>query len=430
MYASFPAHLARYPEQRINASPEQMEALLSGRSSASDRDRERHEEHIHNVRTFHQSLQGGERPAQGSAPADLPSSRSTLFSALRKNLSELDDIQRYFSRKLTTPTFPSFSEQAPPPRPDERRDSETDSAQLLLRSNRLVGAVNSLISDLHGHRLSGPREITQCTSGLATPSEDHFLSNGNCFLPGERTEPQRGPSEEAGTPQDGGSLCGSPVPQGRDGPGDTLANAAGEIRHGDDGLSPDEGEDEGERRHGSEEEDEEEDEEEQDYEETVIEPRTLNEVTVATDRTSPWTSLLSEPDLGSLQSLEDPEEQRGPAEEEEESGRGCGRSSAELLSCSSRRRPRTRTPTSRTGRTQTAPERDTGARGLRRGRSPPPPLPRISRQATRRPRQGRRFRGGGEAHCLTRPTEYFGSGGQLSVRQGRLRSRRQGEQTS
>ncbi|XP_064157587.1 C2 domain-containing protein 3 [Anguilla rostrata] len=334
MYASFPAHLTRYPEQRINASPEQMGALLSGRSSASDRDRERHEEHVHNVRAFHQSLQGGERPAQGSAPADLPSSRSTRFSALRKNLSELDDIQRYFSRKLTTPTFPSLSDQAPPPRLDERRDSETDSAELLLRSNRLVGAVNSLISDLHGHRLSGPRDITQCTSGLATPSEDHFLSNGNCFLPGERTEPQRGPSEEAGTPQDGGSLCSSPVPQGRDGPGETLANTE-QIRHGDDGLSPDEGEDEDERRHGSEEEDEEEDEEEQDYEETVIEPRTLNEVTVATDRTSPWTSLLSEPDLGSLQSLEDPEEQRGPAEEEEESGRGCGRSSAELLSCSS-----------------------------------------------------------------------------------------------
>lgn len=31
MYTSFPAHLSRYPEQRINTSPEQIEALLSGR---------------------------------------------------------------------------------------------------------------------------------------------------------------------------------------------------------------------------------------------------------------------------------------------------------------------------------------------------------------------------------------------------------------
>lgn len=68
-----------------------------------------------------------------------------VCSAGRKNLSELDDIQRYFSRKLTTPTFPSASEQAPPPSLDERKDAETDTAQLLLRSNRLVGEVNSLI---------------------------------------------------------------------------------------------------------------------------------------------------------------------------------------------------------------------------------------------------------------------------------------------
>ena len=53
----------------------------------------------------------------------------------------------------------------------------------------------------------------------------------------------------------------------------------------------------------------EEDEEDGDYEETVVEPRPLNEVTSLTDRTSPWTSLLSDPDLGSLESMEAPEEQ-------------------------------------------------------------------------------------------------------------------------
>lgn len=44
--------------------------------------------------------------------------------------------------------------------------------------------------------------------------------------------------------------------------------------------------------------------EHEEFEETLIEPRTLNEVTSVTDRTSPWTSLLSDPDMGSLESLE------------------------------------------------------------------------------------------------------------------------------
>lgn len=51
------------------------------------------------------------------------------------------------------------------------------------------------------------------------------------------------------------------------------------------------------------EEDKDEDEHE-DFEETLIQPRALNEVTSVTDRTSPWTSLLSDPDMGSLESLE------------------------------------------------------------------------------------------------------------------------------
>lgn len=43
---------------------------------------------------------------------------------------------------------------------------------------------------------------------------------------------------------------------------------------------------------------------EEDFEETLLQPRTLNEVTSVTDRTSPWTSLLSDPEMGSLESLE------------------------------------------------------------------------------------------------------------------------------
>lgn len=45
-------------------------------------------------------------------------------------------------------------------------------------------------------------------------------------------------------------------------------------------------------------------EEDENYEETVVKPRHLNELTSLTDRTSPWTSILSDPDLVSLESID------------------------------------------------------------------------------------------------------------------------------
>lgn len=48
-------------------------------------------------------------------------------------------------------------------------------------------------------------------------------------------------------------------------------------------------------------------EEDYDYDEVLVNPRSLNEVTSLTDKTSPWTSVLSDPDLVSLGSLEAPE---------------------------------------------------------------------------------------------------------------------------
>lgn len=52
------------------------------------------------------------------------------------------------------------------------------------------------------------------------------------------------------------------------------------------------------------EEDEVDDDDEEEVEETLIEPRPLNDVTSPTDRTSPWTTVMSDPELGSLESLE------------------------------------------------------------------------------------------------------------------------------
>lgn len=71
-------------------------------------------------------------------------------------------------------------------------------------------------------------------------------------------------------------------------------------------------------------------EEEEDYEEIVVKPRPLNEVTSLTDKTSPWTSILSDPDLVSLESLEAPEEPDLSQDEDEKrqmvnlQTHGCG----------------------------------------------------------------------------------------------------------
>lgn len=61
----------------------------------------------------------------------------------------------------------------------------------------------------------------------------------------------------------------------------------------------------------------EEEEMEEDYEEVVLKPRPLNEVTSLTDRTSPWTSILSDPDLVSVESNEAPKDSDLSEDEEE-----------------------------------------------------------------------------------------------------------------
>lgn len=48
--------------------------------------------------------------------------------------------------------------------------------------------------------------------------------------------------------------------------------------------------------------------EDKDYDEVVVKPRPLNEVTSLTDKTSPWTSVLSDLDMASLESAEETNE--------------------------------------------------------------------------------------------------------------------------
>ncbi|XP_074496633.1 C2 domain-containing protein 3 isoform X2 [Sebastes fasciatus] len=297
-YSSFPSHISRHPEQKIS-SPDQTDRLFSERSSESDR----HFEHMDKVRLYHQSLQ--EQTAAhsvfSSSAADISPSSSLLFSALRKKLSELDNIQRYFSRKLSTPTFPSASEQDCHTEHEEQRDTETDTRQLLLKSNHLVGQVNNIISGLRGPHLETIPSDPQ-RSSTTSPVED----NNPQTIPESIPSPRRASN----------SPLHSPLPKMSEDHTDSEPEEEMDRQNYKVTVSEDEneGEEEGGLEEGTDKDEDgagstqDEEADDEDYEEFVVKPRPLNEVTSLTDKTSPWTSILSDPDLVSLESLEAPEE--------------------------------------------------------------------------------------------------------------------------
>ncbi|KAM3616832.1 uncharacterized protein V6R79_024159 [Siganus canaliculatus] len=294
-YSSFPAHISRYPEQKIS-SPDHTERLFSERPSDSDR----HLEHMDKVRLYHKSLQEQTAAASvcsNSSGADITPSSSFLFSALRKKLSELDNIQRYFSRKLSTPTFPPMDEQDCYNKHEQGDQRDTDTSQLLQKSNQLVGEVNNIISGLRGQRLETIPSDPQSRS-TTSPARDNNPQN---IL--EISSPLRDPhfSQEEELRQQ------SPLPKMTEDHTDSESEeekhrenyTEPEEENGDVSVKDDDGT--GCTQHEEADYDEEEDE---DYEEVVLKPRPLNEVTSLTDKTSPWTSILSDPDLVSLESLE------------------------------------------------------------------------------------------------------------------------------
>ncbi|TRY89420.1 hypothetical protein DNTS_010822 [Danionella cerebrum] len=280
-YSNFPCHISRFSEQRIRTPPEQFERLLSERSSVADR----HDEHVDNIRIFHQSLHETEKASHTSLTGDSHPSSSVLFSALRKNLSELDDIQRYFSRKLSTPTFPKLSKLRESSGHEEHQDPEPDTTELLLKSSQLVGEVNDIIKGLSAH----PSEEVPTTEKSTIPSPDAV----------EELSPSR--VDQLISPESESCEIGA----------DFNKHSGIMMGDGDNALpyearvSPVLPEDEKLHHSSSDPSSDEENIEDEDFEETLIQPRTLNEVTSVTDRTSPWTSLLSDPDMASLESLED-----------------------------------------------------------------------------------------------------------------------------
>ncbi|KAK3561028.1 hypothetical protein QTP86_025710 [Hemibagrus guttatus] len=274
VYSSFPSHISRFSEQRIS-TPDQTDRLLFTRSSQIDH----HYEHMDKVRQFHKNLREKESVMLSNCAGD-PSS-SALFSALRKNLSELDDIRKYFSRKLSTPVFSVLGEQSQNSVDKEpHRDSEPDTQQLLLKSNQLVGEVNEIIKNISQHQTKNASSNTSTTSaesevcvfssvGHSENREIENFYNKASEAKIEDISPLMSLTSEELYPRN-------------------------EELHQDSLSSEDE----------NKEKDEVEEDDNEEFEETLIEPRPLNEVTSATDRTSPWTTVLSDPELGSLESLE------------------------------------------------------------------------------------------------------------------------------
>ncbi|XP_060744293.1 C2 domain-containing protein 3 isoform X1 [Tachysurus vachellii] len=278
VYSSFPSHISRFSEQRIS-TPEQADRLLFTRLSQADH----HDEHMDKVRQFHKNLREKESVMLSNCAGD-PSS-SALFSALRKNLSELDDIRKYFSRKLSTPVFSALGELNQNPVDKEpHRDSETDTQQLLLKSNQLVGEVNEIIKNISEHQTKKASSNTH-SSPTTSPAESDvcvFSSVGHSENCGTENVYNKAPETEIEDISPLLSLTSEePDPRNEELNQDSL-------------LSED----------VNKEEDEVEEDDNDEFEETLIEPRPLNEITSATDRTSPWTTVLSDPELGSLESLE------------------------------------------------------------------------------------------------------------------------------
>uniref|UniRef100_A0A670HT00 C2 domain containing 3 centriole elongation regulator n=1 Tax=Podarcis muralis TaxID=64176 RepID=A0A670HT00_PODMU len=225
----------------------------------------RHEEHVKNIRRFHESLQQAESSTSqlGRLDSLSHSSRTSLLRTLRKNLSELDEIQRYFSQKLTKP-HPDLG--SPRRNTDDLGAShqspasmvaDSEGRHLLEKSSHLVSQVSSLIAgEIRSQVQSVPKAHPRSEPSSTCVDKEPSLPLG---------EPPYGVGMLYKFLGQANSQSSRPL---------TAFTQKGE----------------GATQSHSEE------EEEEEYEEDVIEPRTLNEITTMTDRTSPWSSLVSEPE--------------------------------------------------------------------------------------------------------------------------------------
>ncbi|XP_051004997.1 C2 domain-containing protein 3 [Acomys russatus] len=289
---AYPGPIARHiQDQLAHTSPKEVDFSSPARNGTVRSQAARHEEHVQNIRRFHESLQHGEAvSASEEKPTTVPSaSHTSILTSLRKNLSELDDIQKYFSRKLGKPFLPFSSHSSPVP--SQSQESQKDSVRpgtssrdpesqcILEKSSNLVLQVSSLISDL--------QTITRDSQAALTSHQARRKSSAITTFPDvQDTEAVR---EGSATPEE--PLAGAvekstnPLPppdlketsKGGGALRESLEHAVPITRvQSIDGteVGPDYSD--------------------EDYEEDIIEPRTLNEITTVTDKTSPWSSFMSD----------------------------------------------------------------------------------------------------------------------------------------
>uniref|UniRef100_A0A8C9UFR2 C2 domain containing 3 centriole elongation regulator n=1 Tax=Serinus canaria TaxID=9135 RepID=A0A8C9UFR2_SERCA len=275
----------------------------------------RHEEHINlntclliclSIKTFsllfaYSPVVGWNDPPGTQLPqVYFPPLTQFLTTACRKNLSELDEVQRYFSEKLTR-SFPDFSTSRPGHEEWESdhqgsmgREVDPKGCHLLEKSSQLVSQVSSLINDLQtvtqnskaasevhqeGSRKLGALDVPSWKEGGGSPAapEGQLEMPGVPSIPSDSQQPCPAVRAVFGRHMLH-QLLGPIVPEEEDPVGVVQEN------EGVFAIQP----------HSEEE-----------YEEDVIEPRALNEITTMTDGTSPWSSVISETGQGAeLQPLE------------------------------------------------------------------------------------------------------------------------------
>uniref|UniRef100_A0A8C3BB06 C2 domain-containing protein n=1 Tax=Cairina moschata TaxID=8855 RepID=A0A8C3BB06_CAIMO len=292
-----PSNVSSFSKQMSNTLSKEVSVPTREPINSPKMHAPRHEEHMQNVRRFHESLQQAEGNAQRAAKVDSLSlsSRASLLTALRNNLSELDEVQRYFSQKLTR-SFPDFSYgNTPKPSHKEQegdhqgvrsREAHPNGYHLLKKSSQLVSQVSSLINDL--------QTITKNSTDSSVGHQDNSRKPSAARVPHQkggkaRTEVHQGQGESDST-----NSCSDtqlPCSFGRHILQELLDQAVPESEHPlpTDCIRRDEGVFAAQPHS------------EEEYEEDVIEPRTLNEITTLTDKTSPWSSVLSEEELGAEQ---------------------------------------------------------------------------------------------------------------------------------
>ncbi|XP_032879088.1 C2 domain-containing protein 3 isoform X1 [Amblyraja radiata] len=287
-YNSFPSHISKYSEQFISSSRNPDASPACDRLTNTKVHSSRHGEHMENVRKFHQTLQQVEYSMQSAGNIEsLPqTSRTTLFSALRKNLSELDDIQRYFNQKLDTTPFSHVTN----PTPRERANVANinlhhgssnvhDNGQHPLEnSNKQVHENHGTSGGLQKHNVDVtypvqfPRDIEDGVEEIAENERPADLLNPQS--PERENIKQCLPqfctpgNAEFGLPEHNELLDKDVIDYQNS---RCIVEGAHQQNHYESDWCSDE-----------------------EYEEVVIQPKTLNDVTGMTDRTSPWSSILSD----------------------------------------------------------------------------------------------------------------------------------------